>query len=262
MRVVRLVLLGLLAFIVSSIYLFPVGPLVDRVKPMINPVELAGVSGKLFNGKVANVKYADDLLPLEVQDVTWKLAPATLLKGGLGANLTFAGYGGGGEGQVRQQWNGDVHMTDVDFTVESKELEVLLPAPVTEFSGKISGQFDSVTLVNQLLQSISGKLNWNNAIIITRLYGPEITANLGQLDIDINPEDELTHKVSVKSQGGDLAIDGTVVLATNGDYRTNMLLTPSANASAQMMQALQRFTRPDGGGRFRIQHNGNINQGT
>ncbi len=265
MRVVRLVLLGLLAYLVTMVvlvFLYPAAPLIEPLKPKIKPVELTGVTGKLYSGKVSNAKYADDLLPLEFQDVTWKLAPAALLKGGAGADVTFAGYGGGGEAQVRRQWNGDINVSDVDFNVESKQLEVLLPAPVTEFSGKITGNFDKVAIVNQLLETISGQLIWNNAIVTTRIYGPEIKVGLGQFDINIEPQDDATHRITLLSKGGDLAIDGNVVLATNGDYNTNLLLSPAANASQELLQVLQRFTRPDGGGRYRVQHNGNINQGT
>jgi len=262
MRVVRLVLLGLLAYVVSVVFLFPAAPLIEKIKPQIQPVELTGVSGKLFNGQVASVKYADDLLPLEFQDVTWKFAAGALLKGGAGANFTFKGYGGGGDGQVRQQFNGDLNVSDVNFNAQAKELEALLPGPVAEFTGELSGQFDKVRLANQLLQTISGQLNWKGAIIVTRLNGPEVTANLGQLDIDISPQDDAAHLVTIKSAGGDLALDGTVAMAANGDYQTNLLLTPSANAPRELSDVLQRMTRPDGGGRYKIQHNGNINQGT
>jgi len=262
MRVVRLILLGLLAFVVTIVWLFPAAPLIEKIKPNIKPVELAGVSGKLFNGQVASVEYADDLLPLEFQDVTWKFAAGALLKGGAGANFTFKGYGGGGDGQVSQQWNGDIRVSDIVFSAESKELEVLLPGPVAEFTGEITGQFDKVVLANQLLQSVSGQLNWGEAIIVTRLYGPEITANLGQLDIDIAPEQNAAHTVTITSAGGDLAVDGKVVVASNGDYQTNMLLTPSAKAPQELVRVLQQLTQPAGGGLFKIEHNGNMNQGT
>jgi len=262
MRVVRLILLGLLAYVVSVVFLFPVAPLVEKIKPQIQPVQLVGVSGKLFNGQVANVNYADDLLPLEFENVAWKLAPGALLKGGAGANVSFEGYGGQGEGQVRRQWNGDINVSDMTFNADSKELEVLLPGPVAEFSGQIDGQIDSVQLVNQLLQTFDGNLDWKDAVIVTRLYGPEITANLGLLNIVVTPEDNAAHLVTIKSQGGDLAIDGTVNMAANGDYRTNLLLTPAANAPRPLVDTLRTRTRPDGGGRYRIQHNGNFNQGT
>jgi len=262
MRVVRLILLGLLAFVVTIVWLFPAAPLIEKIKPNIKPVELAGVSGQLFNGQVASVEYADDLLPLEFQDVTWKFAAGALLKGGAGANFTFKGYGGGGDGQVSQQWNGDIRVSDIVFSAESKELEVLLPGPVAEFTGEITGQFDKVVLANQLLQSVSGQLNWGEAIIVTRLYGPEITANLGQLDIDIAPEQNAAHTVPITSAGGDLAVDGKVVVASNGDYQTNMLLTPSAKAPQELVRVLQQLTQPAGGGLFKIEHNGNMNQGT
>lgn len=262
MRVMRLILLGLLAFVVTVIFLFPASPLVEKIKPDIKPVELMGVTGKLFNGQVADVVYADDLLPLEFKDVTWKFAASTLFKGGAGANVTFKGYGGGGDGQVSRQWNGDLKVSDFNFDVESKELEVLLPGPVAEFDGTISGQFYTVHLANQALKTISGQLNWNDAIIVTRLYGPEIKASLGQLVIVVSPEENAAHLVTITSEDGDLVVDGKIVLSANGDYQTNLLLTPSGNAPQELVQVLQRLTQPAGGGLFKIVHNGNINQGT
>jgi len=262
MRVMRLVLLGLLAFVVSVVFLFPAAPVIEKIKPDIKPVELAGVTGKLFNGQVSSVTYSDDLLPLEFADVTWKFAAGALLSGGAGANVTFKGYGGGGDGQVSRQWNGDIKVSDVHFNVESKELEVLLPGPVAEFTGKITGQFDKIQLANQLLQSISGQLNWNNAVIVTRLYGPEITANLGELDIDVLPKENAAHTLTISTTGGDLTVDGKIELAANGDYQTNMLLTPAANAPQELVQVLKQLTQPAGGGLFKIEHNGNFNQGT
>lgn len=262
MRVVRLILLGLLAYVVSVVFLFPAAPVVEKIKPQIQPVQLVGVSGKLLNGQIADVKYADDLLPVELQNVGWKLAPGALLKGGAGANISFEGYGGGGNGQVRKQWNGDIHVSDVTFNADSKELEVLLPGPVAEFTGKIDGQINSVKLVDQLLHSFQGNLTWNDAVIVTRLYGPELTANLGKLDINVNPENNAAHLVTIKSAGGELDLDGTVNMAASGDYQTNIVLTPSPNAPQELVQTLQRFARPDAAGRFRIQHQGNVNQGT
>ncbi len=262
MRVVRLVLLGMLAFVVTIAFLFPAAPLIEKIKPDIKPVELAGVSGKLLNGQVSSVNYDDGLMPIEIKDVTWKFAAGALLKGGAGANITFKGYGGGGDGQVRRQWNGDIKVSDMTFNVESKELESLLPTPVAEFTGDITGQFDQVHLANQLLQTISGQLSWNNAVIVTRIYGPEITANLGELDIDIVPEENAAHAVTISSAGGDLAVDGKVLVAANGDYQTNMLFTPSATAPQELVQALKQLTQPAGGGLYKIEHNGNMNQGT
>lgn len=262
MRIVRLVLLGLLAYIVSVVFLFPAAPLIEKIKPQIKPVQLAGVTGKLFNGKVGSVIYADDLLPLEFQNVTWKLAPGALLKGGAGANVTFQGYGGQGEGQVRKQWNGDINVSDLTFNAIAKELEVLLPGPVADFRGSIEGQIDSVQLVDQLLQTFEGTINWKDAVIITRLYGPEVAANLGLFNIVVSPEDNAAHLVTLKSSGGDLVLDGTVKLSANGDYTTDLLLTPAANAPQPLVDVLKQRTRPDAGGGYKIQHSGNMNQGT
>jgi len=89
MRAIQLVLLCFVAYVVSMVFLFPAAPVVERIKPNIQPVQLNGVSGKLFSGQVANVVYADDLLPVQLDNVAWKLAPGTLLKGGAGVDISY-----------------------------------------------------------------------------------------------------------------------------------------------------------------------------
>ena len=261
MRAIQLVLLGLVAYVVSMVFLFPAAPIVERIKPNIQPVQLNGVSGKLFSGQVANVVYADDLLPVELNNVAWKLAPGALLKGGAGVDISYEGYGGRGDGQVRRQWNGNINVSDFIFSATAKEFEPLLPAPVASFSGRINGKLASIIVENNLLSTIEGSLTWNDAVIETSLYGPPLNANLGKLDVGITPDGDAAHVIALNSSGGELSLEGTINLTLAGDYESNLLFTPSSNAPAELTSVLQRFARPDAGGRYRVKQAGNINQG-
>lgn len=260
MRVLRLILLGLLAYVVAVVVLFPAASVVDRIRPQLGPVALGEVSGKLYRGKVNTVRSTDDLLPLEFSNVAWRLSPSSLLKGGAGAVISFDGYGGGGEGQVTRRWNGDVAASDFTFNADAKELEPLLPVPVASFGGRISGEFAKVMLQNNQLTSLEGSLNWSDALLETAAFGPQLNASLGKIDIDVAPEDDGSHVATINATGGDVAIDGKVSFAQNGDFSTDLALTPAGSAPPQLLNVLKRIGRPDAEGKIHVKQSGNVNR--
>jgi len=254
MRVVRLVLLGLLAFAITAIVRFPAAPVVDRFRAQLGPVALEGVDGPLVAGSVARVRSTDDLLPLEFDDVTWSLAPLALPRGAA-ADITFEGYGGGGAGQVLRAWNGDIRVEDLTFTAEAKALEPLLPVPIASFAGALGGDIARVVLENRLLTTFEGTIRWTDAVLET-----PIRAAFGAIDIDVTKADESSHLATLVASGGDVAVDGTVTLTLGGDFVADVLLTPAGSASAELRAALARMARPESGGRFRLQQSGNVNR--
>ena len=157
-------LLGLAAFLVALVALFPAAPIVDRIRPQLGPVALEGVSGRAFAGRVARARSTDDLLPLEFSDVTWRLAP-TALPGGGGARVGFTGYGGEGEGLVRRRWGGDLVVEDFRMSARAKALEPLLPAPIAEFDGAIDVEIDELAIVDGLLDALRRPLRWSDAVL-------------------------------------------------------------------------------------------------
>ena len=254
MRVVRLALLALLAFLVTLIVRFPAAPVVERFRPELGPVALEGVEGALVDGRVARVRSTDDLLPLELTDVTWSLAPLSLPKGAA-ADVTFEGYGGGGAGRVLRAWNGDLRVESLEFTADAKALEPLLPVPLAAFSGALAGDIARVVLEEQLLTAFEGTLSWSDAV----LERP-VRAALGTLDVDVAKSGEDTHLVTLAAAGGDVAVEGTVSLTLGGDFVADVLLTPAPTASPELIGALGRMARPESGGRFRLQQSGNVNR--
>ena len=256
MRIVRLVLLGVVAYVVSVLALFPVAPVIERFRDRIPPtVQIDGVSGKLYNGEVASVRYTDALLPLEFEQVGWTLAPGSLLKGGAGATVRFEGYGGSGEGLVLRQWDGAIAVSDFHMNAMAKALEPLLPVPVARFDGELRADIDSLILENQLLTELAGKVRWVDAV----LEAP-IQATLGNIVLDIAKNSPQSHLVTVTASGGEVDVQGTVGLALNGDFNADLVLTPTPTASADIVNNLRRIARAEAGGRFRLQQNGNVNR--
>lgn len=255
MRFLGLCLLGIFAFIVSLVALFPAAPVVDRIRPQLGTIALEGVNGKLYKGVIDTVRSTDDLLPLEFQNVGWALAPKTLLKGGAGATFSFDGYGGSGKGMATRGWSGSIDITDFEFNAQAKALETLLPVPIASFSGELIGDIERVSLVNNLLATAQGKLSWNNAALQT-----PIPTSLGTVEVDITPEGDQDHVVTLKAAGGDVAMDGSITLSLNGDFTANVLFTPAPSASQAVRNGLRQMGKSDAEGRVRFQRTGNLNR--
>lgn len=254
MRFVGLCLLGLFCYLITMVVLFPAAPVVDRIKPQLGPVALEGVNGKLYKGVIDRVRSTDDLLPLEFQNVSWRLAPGALPKG-TGANFGFDGYGGSGEGLITRLWNGDISVTDFTFDLQAKQLEPLLPVPIASFSGTLSGNISKVLLVNQLLRHFEGTLDWQDAV----LESP-IPTTLGNVSVVIEPSGEQSHLITLGASGGDVLMEGSVTLALSGDFAADVLFTPTGSASAQVRGGLAQMGRADAQGRVRFQRQGNVNR--
>jgi len=92
------------------------------------------------------------------------------------------------------------------------------------------------------------------------VFGPQLEIILGKLVIDVEPQEGGAHEATINASGGDITADGTATLSANGDFNLNVVLTPSSRTPRALMNHLQRTTRPESGGRFRWQENGNINR--
>ena len=255
MRIVWLIVIGLVTYVIGVAVFFPAAPVIDRIRPQLGPVALEGVHGKLYKGVIDVVRSTDDLLPLEFSNVGWTLTPQSLLTAGVGASFSFDGYGGQGEGRASRKFNGDITIRDFQFNAMAKQLEPLLPVPIASFSGELIGDITDITLVDQLLTRFEGTLLWNNALLET-----PVQTSLGNLQIQIEPNGENSHMVTLTAAGGDVAMDGTVSVTLSGDFNADILFTPSSSAPSAVLDGLRQIGRPDAQGRVRFARQGNLNR--
>ncbi len=80
------------------------------------------------------------------------------------------------------------------------------------------------------------------------------------VEVDIKPQGEKAHVVTLKAAGGDFAMDGSVTLSLNGDFTANVLFTPAPSASQAVLNGLRQMGKSDAQGRVRFQRTGNVNR--
>ena len=127
--------------------------------------------------------------------------------------------------------------------------------PIASFSGELVGNIDKITLVDNLLTEARATLTWNDAELET-----PIPTSLGTVDVDIKPEGEESHLITLKASGGDVAMDGSVTLGLNGDFTANVLFTPAPSAPQAVVNGLRQMGPSDSSGRVRFQRKGNVNR--
>ena len=110
-------------------------------------------------------------------------------------------------------------------------------------------------LENQLLTFFEGVINWQNAEVQRPFQ-----ASLGDVNIDVKPEGQNSHLATIDASGGDLSIEGTVLLGLNGDFTTDVLFTPAGTASQSLLNNLRQLGRADAQGRVRVKETGNVNR--
>lgn len=255
MRVVKLLLLGLCAYLITIIALFPAEPVLNRLKPQIQPVRISDPGGSLVAGRAARVVYDDPAFPIEASNVSWRLAPQKLLTGSAGADFEFDAYGGHGAGDFERRLNGDLRLSDLAYRAPAKGLEALLPLPIAQFDGELEAFINELTIRNQLLDKMRGQIVWRSA----QLSAP-VKAALGEVSIDIVPLEELQHRAVIKATGGDVTVDGNIDIHQNGDFQTSLTIVPGETASPELLNSLRGMGRADSRGQIKIQQKGNVNR--
>lgn len=236
-----LILLGLAAYLISLLVLFPAAPVIARINTQ--PLQVLGVDGSVWSGSAAQVQ-APDAPPLE--SVNWQLRPLSLLTGALGVEVDFDLLGGHGNTEVAQSLGGDTSIGPATLRLPAKRLEPYLPLPIARFDGALELELDHALLANRQLQRLEGQLVWREA----RLQSP-VVADLGELQLDVAPS-ESGHNGELVSRGGELDLRGTLNLDQQGLLRVDISIKPRANASAGLRDSLNLLGRPGGDGSWRI----------
>ena len=247
MRIFGLFLLGVLAFVLTAVWKFPVAGVLPHVN--IEPVKLGGVSGSIWNGSAQSVVAPEPALP--INNVNWKMQPATLLSGSAGARVNFEVLGGKGEGLVTRSLAGNVSVSNGKLQIPASELEQFLPLPVAQFAGVVLADIEELELENNLLKRTQGKLIWSSAEVIN-------TVKLGQVVIDIVPEGDI-HVATLSNKDGQLELSGGVQLDQAGNFRADIVIKPTAQTPGQVNGMLNLVSQAASDGSYRIRNNGNIN---
>jgi len=238
----HLILLGVAAYLLTLLVLFPASPVVASINTQ--PLQVLGVSGSLWSGRATRVQ-APNAPPLD--SLNWSFRPLALFTGALGADLDFKLLGGQGEAKVAQSFAGSTRIDSASLRFPAKQLEAWLPLPIASFNGAIELDLAAAVIAAQGLEHLEGQLRWRQAKLET-----PVSADLGEILLDIAPAEDGAHSGELTSEGGELELRGRINIDVAGRLRVDINIKPRDNASAELRDSLSLLGRPRGDGSYRI----------
>lgn len=183
MQLKKMMLWSVLALILFLLMLLATMParVVTRVLPSQVPgLAFASASGTIWRGSTSAVYWQDLVIP----EVSWQLSPWHLLTGAVNTDLQF-GQGQSIQGQLTLHARAtEQQLKRVDIMLPANELRNLSPMPGVQLHGTFRLDAETITLADNQLKAITGRLQWRDAKVQTPLGQPPLGSYAVQLQTD------------------------------------------------------------------------------
>lgn len=175
----KLVATGFAVFLVSALFMTPLGVIQPVLEKQLAGLKLTGVSGTLLNGSVQSVTKNGT----HYGKVNWEILPlASLTTLALKSTFQIDGNLLKAKGTAGIRPNKTLILTKTEFSIDARLLNTLQRQAV--LGGEISGFINQATLRNGELPLIEGSLDWKQGTVSSRL----LNLQAGNYQFKIQPE--------------------------------------------------------------------------
>ena len=248
MRTFKLLLLGLLTFVITALWLTPaafVSPYIERAAPNIR---IANATGTIWNGEATSIRANN----FDLGTVDWKVRPLkSLLSLSLVTDLTIAGNELNANGNMAYGLDESIRLENVRFDAEASIVKRFQPQ--LGLTGKFDGLIDNAEIQKGGFPVINGVVNLVQGGVIFPRVEP------GNYRADITSEDNsLTAEVS--SVDSPLSLDGKASINNAWQYQSDILAKASPGLNPMIMNLLRPVAgnNPGPDGSLRINRKGKI----
>lgn len=223
----------------------PAALVVDKLT-LPKDIKLGQVSGSLWNGQVAAVRYKTDV----IDNATWQLSPLSLLTGSVSAYVKFGKVRDAesisGVGDISTNFAFDKFSAD-DFTLRYpanqlvQKMRLGLPMQV---SGKVNLKLNEYVSAKPYCEALNGTVSWTKATV----KGLQGNIDLGKLDGELACKDGAVELKVTKANP--LGLQMTSLLGANNKFTVNGFVKPNGDMPTEVHNAVQLLGRADSQGRF------------
>ncbi len=228
------VVLSVLIFAVTVLVRLPARWLAGLLPP---PVQCEQPSGTLWNGACGELRAGT----YGLRDVSWRVHPAALLRMRLAADLNSQDPAARGHGGVEVARSGEVAIRDLVASLPVQSSPGMLPVLVR---GQLELALPAARIVGGRLAALRGRINVQQLQVISP------PAELGGYELQFAPQPEGAPMLGeLRDLNGPLSVNGRLRLTSSGAYELDGTVAARAQASADLIQALQLLGPPDAQGR-------------
>lgn len=248
MRTFKLILLGLLTFILTALWLTPaafVAPYIERAAPN---VRINHASGTIWNGQASSVQANN----FDFGSVDWKLRPfKSLFSLSLVADLDIKGNELNASGNAAYGYDKSIRLNALKFDADAGTVRRFLPQ--VQLTGKFEGMIDSAAIEPGGFPTVNGVVNLVQGGVVFPRVEP------GNYRADIQSEDN-SLIAEISSVDSPLSLDGKASINSNWQYKSDVLAKAGPGLNPMIMNLLRPVAgnNPGPDGSLRINRKGMI----
>lgn len=255
--VLRYTLLGSVLYLLFLIALFPAAQAyrlaADPLKAALPQLQLAGVEGTIWSGKVKSLVYRK----APIGEVSWQLSPLPLMFASAHLNALMQSKDGYLQSQISAPLtggDGSVELTEIEGRMPITELMRFTPYLPVALDGMLSFDLPGMVVAadGRLIQA-EGTVTWHQAA----MSAPQ-ALSFGDLQVVLHTDEEGQISGDISDRGGPLKVAGKLVLSPDRSYRLQATVTAAPEAPSSLVSSLGWLGRPDANGRYSINYNGKM----
>lgn len=253
MRRYQLPILGITAYLIFLLMLFPAATAWSLFFPKGAPLQLQGISGSVWQGDATAVSWRGRA----IGSLHWDLKLLPLLLGELGADFSAQSAQGYLQGEARVPLAfGSIRLSGLKGQFPLAEVMPLMPSlpiPVA-VAGTASLDIRQLEIdLATLTADAEGRLNWHGAEVLS----PQ-AFKMGNLQADITTDDKGGVAAQLKDLGGPLKLDAKFQFKPDRSYSLSGTVAAGREADASLQQALSWLGKADSGGKHRLSLSGKL----
>ena len=239
-RALRLCLLGAGAYLVFLVATFPAQYLVNHLAKSEPQLQLTGVTGTLFSGSAAEVRYEGAALGSVGWRFDW-LAPFTL---SFGYHFDLTAEDRALHGRV-DLGLGRIYLRGLEGRVPVSTLEHWLPIPPDSATGYLSLHLDQLVFKGGRLIGAQGSVDLDEAV----LKWPA-AASLGSFHMDLSPSPGGGFQAAIADAASPLKLRADLSFSPEGVYHLRGTLSARDAGDSATRNLLANLGRADSTGQY------------
>ena len=253
MRIFRILLLLLLAYLLFVVFTFPASFATTRLNAAVPQVQVEGVDGSIWSGGASDVRYQG----VAIGALEWKAQPLGVFQGEWKNHLVLNGIVDG-EGELAVAINGLLNIYDMTLNTTLSELvenlDKRIPAQMKQFHGEMRADIKRVAIEIE-----SKKLNWlEGQFFLKQLKIPD-GSSVGDFAAEVTTIEKEKFRTVVHSTSDQgLQLQGVITATQQGEVELDIRLANVAVLGERTARLIQRFMKKSDDGYYRFQWQGNV----
>jgi hypothetical protein len=242
----RLIWLGLAAFLLALVAVLPMRWVAGMVPKQVH---CDSWTGSVWRGQCRGLVVRHGGPELAVEQLRWKLHPASLLRLVVKADFSVRTAQGTGSGVAELGRQG---FMAVDNLAVSAVFDRRLATMLAEgWKGQLEARRLALRMQGNTLQAMSGEIE-------LRDFNDGRGAGFGSYRAVFAPAAAPPFTGRITDIGGPLEVVASVIISADRQWKLDGLITPRPDASANLRSKLELLAAPDASGRYRLQSEGSF----